>query len=1607
MRKPLVPQASLWILIRSVWIGLCLVWVGSWGAVRGQELPLGSIGGRGELVPGTGLIRVVSLADGSPGEMAGLLVGDQIFGADGRAFGETPTSAGAGYVGAIQDLAMALDRAEGGSGSVSLQVIRGGVGGVDLTVTVGAVGSLGPAWPAGSAKADANYEWCCAKIHSRVQSSSDANFRYNSGWFGLILLSHPGWDDTTGSTPYRLSIDQLRVRCESYLNGRVLEPAEAYYWDGSDVIANPAYVSAGLENWDVCSSAMFLALYRSKTGDVTADAVVQRAAEMIAHRIQSWNQYDDPAEPHVLGGGLGRMGHGGVHGDYSHYNGTGALNIINAHALPAMALLKNAGANMNLNLGLSINSFSYDTAKLTPSIEGKFRICWDFVKAATRSDGGGDDGNVGYVGVQSGWDSAGRTPGCFAGWHLYGLAPVGDDLDKVARQSDYISRRWYRQQHAHAYTLGGVALSQLAMAFMDDRGERFFQENTRLYPALARQPDGSMVYFPGRQNNGGDSYLNKTNVGLINAAIPTAIRSATLPGFPAPNPDRLHAWMRSPVNSWPVLEARQATLRGGLSHLLDLDIVDVDGVVLAPGSYTASWSQVSGPGTVVFGSPGAADTTVSFPQAGSYRVELEVVRNGYILTEPYDLLVDTSPVPEGVVPYVVTEPAGQSANQGNAVSFTVDAQGTGPLLYQWRLGGVPIGSNSVTPELMIESVSAGSAGDYDCVITNAYGTVTSASATLTVNGVGSFSWGGLWRDVFVGISGGRVSDLTGAPNYPGFPDASGVINQAESPSGYADNYGQRWSGWITPPESGDYRFYSATDDASELWLSTTDQRSDRILIATESTYRGVRNWSTNFSNESVSSPIALVGGQRYYIELLHKEGGGGDNAAVTWDWRSAGTWTTPLVGSDPLPGAVLEYQVGGTIDDQARPPTDYPPVAEEQNVLIYGGVPTPITLLGEDFEKASLSYVITVNPSQGVLSGTPPNLLYTPNGGSSGTDSFGFRVNDGVQDSFEATVTISLIPESGGDLKVWSGASDVLWPAGTNWVAGNSPDANDAVVFDTSSIANLSTVLNGDRAISRVVIEDAIGPVSISGNTLMLADGIEMRPALVDLTISSSVELGANQEWAVGADRTLTLSGDLSGSSGLTKSGPGILNLQAVGTLTGPVTVEEGTVELNGGGWYKGYVAGSGMLTVREGGTVINVKSHSFGSSNNSSRSFTVDGGRFRLQKETYFNDVFLTAGRIDNTPGSTADLRARTGNNTVVTVHAAELSSVIACPFNLTGTALFDVADGGAEVDLLVSGALRGAAALSKDGDGRMTLSGLNVHTGTIAVNLGRLAVTGSLDPASAVTVQGGSILEGTGSIQGSVTNRGLIGPGVEGIAVLNLGSFVQDSAGVTAVELAGAAPGSGHDQLVIAGAASLAGTLDVTLAEGFVPAIGDELLVLRCGSRSGNYGTINFPALPEDREWQATYDPGGDPGLALSVVEVNPYRDWAVLHFGPEAGDPGIGGELADPEGDDIKNLIEYGLNLDPLAPPMAGGVSGHEGVPVGEMGLYEFFLIYRRNLAATDVAFTVEQSLDLGNPEAWGTAVVTETILSDDGQTQVIRAAVSTVGIRDLYLRLKMEK
>lgn len=173
-------------------------------------------------------------------------------------------------------------------------------------------------------------------------------------------------------------------------------------------------------------------------------------------------------------------------------------------------------------------------------------------------------------------------------------------------------------------------------------------------------------------------------------------------------------------------------------------------------------------------------------------------------------------------------------------------------------------------------------------------TPLSDTASITVNVAKAC----LKREVWTGLAGGQgIAELTGSLYFPISPGQSGYTQHFEAPSGWGDNYGQRLSGYLIPPTSGDYTFWIASDDGSELWLSSDVNPSNKKRIGYVNGAVGNQAWTQQASQQS--AVITLVAGKRYYIEALQKEGGGGDHLAVAWQG--------PGITRTVINGGFLEY----------------------------------------------------------------------------------------------------------------------------------------------------------------------------------------------------------------------------------------------------------------------------------------------------------------------------------------------------------------------------------------------------------------------------------------------------------------------------------------------------------------------------------------------------------------------------------------------------------------------------------------------------------------------------------------------------------------------------
>jgi polygalacturonase len=163
------------------------------------------------------------------------------------------------------------------------------------------------------------------------------------------------------------------------------------------------------------------------------------------------------------------------------------------------------------------------------------------------------------------------------------------------------------------------------------------------------------------------------------------------------------------------------------------------------------------------------------------------------------------------------------------------------------------------------------------------------------------------------------------------------------------------------------------------------------------------------------------------------------------------TYTARYMGDSNF--AALSF---GTFTIVANNPA---PVAANQSVTVPYNTATAITLSATG--NGTLTYGVVASPAHGILSGTAPNLTYTPTAGYTGADSFTFKANNGT-DSNIATVSITVQSAGGGS------SQSITFPAPAT-----------PVVYGAAAIT-LQATASSSLAVSYTLS----GPAVLSGNTL-------------------------------------------------------------------------------------------------------------------------------------------------------------------------------------------------------------------------------------------------------------------------------------------------------------------------------------------------------------------------------------------------------------------------------------------------------------------------------------------------------------------------------------------
>src|SRR5207249_589249 len=139
-------------------------------------------------------------------------------------------------------------------------------------------------------------------------------------------------------------------------------------------------------------------------------------------------------------------------------------------------------------------------------------------------------------------------------------------------------------------------------------------------------------------------------------------------------------------------------------------------------------------------------------------------------------------------------------------------------------------------------------------------------------------------------------------------------------------------------------------------------------------------------------------------------------------------------------------------------PVNDAPVATAQSVTTNQDTAKAISLTASDVDGDTLTYVVVTAPTHGTLSGTAPNLTYTPVAGYFGSDSFTFKANDGTVDSAAATVSLTVVHVNHA-------------PVAADQAVTTAEDTAKAIVLTASDV-------DGDALTYAIVVGPAHGALS-------------------------------------------------------------------------------------------------------------------------------------------------------------------------------------------------------------------------------------------------------------------------------------------------------------------------------------------------------------------------------------------------------------------------------------------------------------------------------------------------------------------------------------------------
>ncbi len=508
------------------------------------------------------------------------------------------------------------------------------------------------------------------------------------------------------------------------------------------------------------------------------------------------------------------------------------------------------------------------------------------------------------------------------------------------------------------------------------------------------------------------------------------------------------------------------------------------------------------------------------------------------------------------------------------------------------------------------------------------------------------------------------------------------------------------------------------------------------------------------------------------------------------------------------------------------------PTAGTHALMYYNGTLTGTPTLSNSVQVRGLSFALDTVSLPGEVdlkvtgSASPGNLVWGGDGGGNAwnlnsTGNFlggqkffqydNVSFDDSGNNASNITITGNLIP---GSLTI-DGTKSYTF-SGTGSLIGSAS-------LTKNSTGDL-TILN-DNKFGSVVLGSGKLIVGNGGSTGWIGD-------TGSITIADGTTLEINRSGSLTYARPAT-----AGSSGtLVKKGTGTLTLGAGATLLPTnLTVEAGTLNVQGGGFGGNRMEGAGQVTVNPGATMILAAgfAHAFGGDNGTmTESFTINQSTMTVNQEQYFKTLTLNGATVNGS----SEIRSSTAANawlvtgSTPTTIASAVNNVNATNWNVENVT------SSAAPDLIISGVINNnsAGATNKAGAGTLRATGTNTTNGAFNINagtfeagsdralgwgsaIGNTSVAGTTVASGAaldingVTVNEVVTLNNGGLLTNSnLTTAGTLSSGLAGVRVVDAGS------GYTAAPTLGFTGGGGTGATATAGVTSGALSSVTTTAAG-----------------------------------------------------------------------------------------------------------------------------------------------------------------------------------------------